>query len=47
MAGHNDILCAWISGKEAEYMEQLSDTEVGKVHVHVLRYLNFWEIIDT
>ena len=29
--GHDNVLCAWICGVEAEYMEQLSDEEIEEV----------------
>ncbi|XP_071798106.1 peroxisomal N(1)-acetyl-spermine/spermidine oxidase-like [Asterias amurensis] len=35
--GHDDVLCAWISGKEAEYMETLSDAEVMQTCTDILQ----------
>ncbi|XP_065699422.1 peroxisomal N(1)-acetyl-spermine/spermidine oxidase isoform X3 [Patagioenas fasciata] len=36
---HGHVLCGFIAGKESEYMETLSDTEVLNTMTHVLRML--------
>ncbi|XP_038051292.1 peroxisomal N(1)-acetyl-spermine/spermidine oxidase-like isoform X2 [Patiria miniata] len=35
--GHDDVLCAWISGSEAELMEQLPDEDIAKMCTDILR----------
>ncbi|XP_019641915.1 PREDICTED: spermine oxidase-like isoform X1 [Branchiostoma belcheri] len=37
LEGHPEVLYAWIGGKAAEFMESLSNTEVGKVCTQILR----------
>ncbi|XP_078690498.1 spermine oxidase-like isoform X3 [Branchiostoma floridae x Branchiostoma belcheri] len=36
LEGHPEVLYAWIGGKAAEFMESLSNTEVGKVCTQIL-----------
>lgn len=35
---HKAMLCGWISGPEAVYMEGLSEMQVGEDCTHLLRY---------
>lgn len=35
---HKAMLCGWICGPEAKYMESLSEMQVGKSCTHLLRF---------
>ncbi|XP_043916512.1 spermine oxidase-like [Protopterus annectens] len=43
---HDNVLCGWIAGREAEYMEELSEEEVGNVCVRLLRDFTGWKVTN-
>uniref|UniRef100_H3B1U2 Zgc:66484 n=1 Tax=Latimeria chalumnae TaxID=7897 RepID=H3B1U2_LATCH len=44
VARHDRVLCGWITGREAEYMENLDEKEVGEVCVRLLRDFTGWKV---
>ncbi|KAJ8351653.1 hypothetical protein SKAU_G00231290 [Synaphobranchus kaupii] len=44
VAHHPTVLCAWITGREAQYMETLQEEEVGRVCVRLLRSFTGWSV---
>ncbi|XP_048874759.1 peroxisomal N(1)-acetyl-spermine/spermidine oxidase isoform X2 [Brienomyrus brachyistius] len=44
VARHPTVLCGWITGREAEHMETLSDEEVGDICVSLLRTFTSWPV---
>ncbi|XP_028847643.1 spermine oxidase [Denticeps clupeoides] len=46
VARHPNVLCGWITGREALHMETLKDEEVGEVCVRLLRSFTGWLVPD-
>ncbi|KAK6484869.1 spermine oxidase isoform X1 [Huso huso] len=46
VARHPNVLCGWITGREAEHMEGLEEKTVGEVCVRLLRSFTGWEVPD-
>ncbi|KAK3569016.1 hypothetical protein QTP86_021570, partial [Hemibagrus guttatus] len=46
VARHPTVLCGWITGREALYMETLQDSEVGDTCVSLLRSFTGWSVPD-
>ncbi|XP_036401602.1 spermine oxidase [Megalops cyprinoides] len=44
VARHPTVLCGWITGREAQYMETLGEKEVGEVCVRLLRSFTGWQV---
>ncbi|XP_063069560.1 spermine oxidase isoform X1 [Engraulis encrasicolus] len=44
VARHPNVLCGWITGREALHMEKMLDEEVGKVCVSLLRSFTGWPV---
>ncbi|XP_029460833.1 spermine oxidase-like [Rhinatrema bivittatum] len=44
VAHHDNVLCGWITGRAAEFMETLPEEEVGEVCVRLLRNFTGWSI---
>lgn len=44
VARHPTALCGWITGREALYMENLQDSEIGAICVRLLRSFTGWPV---
>uniref|UniRef100_A0A672KJL2 Peroxisomal N(1)-acetyl-spermine/spermidine oxidase-like n=2 Tax=Sinocyclocheilus grahami TaxID=75366 RepID=A0A672KJL2_SINGR len=44
VARHPTALCGWITGREALYMENLQDSEIGDICVRLLRSFTGWSV---
>ncbi|KAL0964033.1 hypothetical protein UPYG_G00317370 [Umbra pygmaea] len=44
VARHPNVLCGWITGREAEHMESLDEKIVGEVCVRLLRSFTGWSV---
>ncbi|XP_030065348.1 peroxisomal N(1)-acetyl-spermine/spermidine oxidase [Microcaecilia unicolor] len=44
VAYHDNVLCGWITGEAAEFMETLPEKEIGEVCVRLLRTFTGWSV---